>query len=89
MSYLRMYLYLVTDSAVQHNMTVNILPGVLLEQVLFFRREHIRSPSVDGGFRVAHVFSFGCCVGVFCGFVLSSSCVLCTQCCQFLLIVLS
>jgi hypothetical protein len=39
-----------------------------------------------GGIRVAHLLSFLYCV---CVFFLSSSYVLCTQCCQFLLIVRS
>ena len=48
-------------------------------------REHQDSLPVFGGFCVAHLFIFLCCV-VFL-FCLSSCCVLCTQCCQFLWIV--
>jgi len=47
-------------------------------------REHHGSYPVIGGVRVAHLFSFVCCVVLFC---LSSSCVLYTQCWKFLWIV--
>ena len=42
---------------------------------------------VFGGIRVAHLFSFLCCL--FLLFFFSLSCVLCTQCCQCLWIILS
>ena len=52
------------------------------KQKLFSIREHLDSPEF-GGFCIAHLSSFLCCL-LFC---LSLSCVLCTQCCQFLWIV--
>ena len=52
-------------------------------QELAILREHLASPPVFDGVRVAHLFSF-LCRGFF---WLSSSCVLCTQCCHFLCIV--
>ena len=44
--------------------------------------QHMGSTPVSDGIRVAP-FSFLCCVVLFV-FCLSSSCILCTQCCQFL-----
>jgi len=54
------------------------------KQELFTLHEDLCSPLVYGVVRVAHLFSFLCCVFVFC---LSPSCVLCAQCCQCFLIV--
>ena len=45
------------------------------KQELFTLSEHLGSPSVFGGVHIAHLFSFLCC------FLLSSSCLLCTQSC--------
>ena len=53
-------------------------------QELLTLRRHLDSPPVFGGDRVVHVFKFSVLCFLFC---LSSSCVLCTLCCQFLWIV--
>ena len=50
-------------------------------QELLTRREHLGSPPVSGGVCVAHLISFLRCVVMLC---LSSSCVLCSQCCPLL-----
>ena len=67
------------------------------KQELFTLREHIRPPLLFGGVLVANLFSLLCCVclrPVFCGsnvasiyglsIIVSSSCVLWVQCCQYL-----
>jgi hypothetical protein len=54
-------------------------------QELLTLREHMASPPVFDGACVSNLFSFSCCGFLFC---LSSSCVLCSQYCQFLWIVL-
>ena len=54
------------------------------KQELLTLHEYLGSPPVFDGVCVAHLFSFQCYVFLLC---LSSSCVLCTQCCQFLWIV--
>jgi len=55
-------------------------------QELLTIREYLGSSPVFGGIRVAHLFSYLCCVFVIC---LSLSCVSCTQCCQCLWIIYS
>jgi hypothetical protein len=57
------------------------MAGVLWDEKLLAALGRLYSPPVLSGVRVAHLFSFLCCVFCFC---LSSSCVLSTQCCQFL-----
>ena len=42
------------------------MDGVLKRQELFTCHEHLGSPPVFGGVRVAHLFSFLCCVVLFC-----------------------
>jgi hypothetical protein len=84
MSYL-CYFCLFTHSGVKYVLTKQVTWWVSYKrQELLTLREHLCSPSVFGGVHVAHLFSFLCCVFLFC---LSSSCVLCTQCSQCLWIV--
>ena len=81
MSYL-CYFCLFTHSGVKYVLTKQVTWWVSYKrQELLTLREHLCSPSVFGGVHVAHLFSFLCCVFLFC---LSSSCVLCTQCSQCL-----
>jgi hypothetical protein len=61
----------------------NLVVSCKKQELLTFR-EHQGSPPVFGGIHVAHLFNFLSGVFLFC---LSSSCVLCTQCCQCLWIV--
>jgi len=84
MSYLR-YLCLLAYSGVQHILTIWLLWQVSCgRQELLARHWHLDSPLVFGGIHVALIFLFSMLCFLFC---LSSSCVLCTLCCQFLWIV--
>ena len=58
--------------------------GSNIRQEMPTLREHLDCNPVFGWVRVSHHFSFLCCV---CCLFLSSSCVLCAQCCQRLWIV--
>ena len=81
MSYLR-YLCFLVYSVVQHVLLIWVTWRVSCgRQELLAPLGRLGSPPVFSGVRVAHLFSFLCCVFCFC---LSSSCVLSTQCCQFL-----
>ena len=72
------------DSGVIHDLPMSKMTGVLSEAGTAYPSwEHEITPGF-WDIRVAHLFSFLCCVFVF---YLSSSCVLCAHCCQFLWIV--
>ena len=86
MSYI-CYLCLLVHNGDKHVLTIWVtLRMYYNKQGLLTVRERLGSLSICGGIRVAHHFSFLCCVMLFV-FCLSSSCVLCAQCCQNLWIV--
>ena len=74
------YLCLFTYSGIHPVLTIRVTWQVSYRwHGLLNVRGHLGSSPVFGTVRVALLFSFLCCVFVFC---LSSSCVLCAQCCQ-------
>lgn len=81
MSFLTLFVS-VLHMVVKQVLTIRVICPVSCErQVLLTLQEHLESSPDFGGVGVAHLFCFMCCV-VFLLFCLSSSTVLCANCCQ-------
>jgi hypothetical protein len=79
------YMCLLAHSCIQHVLTIWVTRRVSYKkQKLLTRREYLGSPPVCGEVRIAHLFSF--LFSVFFWLCLSSSYVLCAQCCHCLCI---